>query len=82
MCIRDRNLLPKPFYQFILDAAYQNVGTNHIDVLTIAFARVDNILALKVVGGRERQEFRNRVTDIYKFRKKPNSSDEDAFIFT
>ena len=76
------NLLPKPFYQFVLDAAYQHVGIDQTELLTIALERVENILAIKVVGGREGQEFRNRITDIYEFRKRPDNSDKNTFIFT
>lgn len=64
------NLLTKPFTRFILDAAYLYVGTEQRSVLDVAFARVPNILAMKVVGGREGKEFRNRYTDIYESRRK------------
>jgi len=64
------NLLTKPFTRFILDAAYLYVGTEQRPVLDVAFARVPNILVMKVVGGREGKEFRDRFTDIYEFRKK------------
>jgi len=76
------NKLPKPFREFILDAAYLHVGTNQLEVLTVAFERVENIIAMKVVGGREGREFRNRFQDIYEFRKKENNSQRDTFIFT
>jgi len=74
------NLLTKPFTRFILDAAYLFVGTAQRSVLNVAFAKVPNILAMKVVGGREGKEFRNRFTDIYEFRKEKNSG-RDEFIF-
>lgn len=62
------NLLPKPLTQFILDAAYLNVGTDYSEIMKIAFARIKNIIALKVVGGREGLELRNQHTDIYELR--------------
>lgn len=64
------NLLTKPFTRFILDAAYLYAGTEHSAVLEVAFARVPNILAMKVVGGREGRQFRNSFSDIYEFRKR------------
>jgi hypothetical protein len=72
------NLLAKPFTQFLLDAAYLYVGTQHKAALNLAFLRFPTILALKVVGGSEGREFRNRSTDIYRFRKE---KDERSLFF-
>lgn len=63
------NLLTKPFTRFILDAAYLYAGTEQRSVLDVAFARVPNILAMKVVGGRGDRQFRDSFSDIYEFRK-------------
>jgi len=63
------NLLAKPFTRFLLDAAYLYAGTEHKAVVNLALLRVPTILSLKVVGGREGKEFRDRYTDIYRFRK-------------
>lgn len=76
------NMLPKPFYEFILDAAYLHIGTNQPSVLTVAFERVKKIIAMKVVGGRKGREFRNRLQDIYESRTKEDNSQRDTFIFT
>jgi len=70
------NLLPKPLTQFVLDAAYLNVGTDHSEILNIALTRVKNIIALKVTGGRAGQELRNLHTDIYESRYNGNDPDE------
>ena len=75
------NLLTKPFERFLIDAAYLFVGTDQTPVLDVAFARVPTILAMKVVGGREGKEFRDRFTDIYEFRKEKNS-EADGLIFS
>lgn len=66
------NRLAKPFSQFILDAAYQYVGTEQADVLQLALLKAREkgvILAMKVVGGREGREFRRRSNDIYENRR-------------
>ena len=49
-------LIPKSFDRFLLDAAYLFVGTSHKDVLALTKARVSTILAMKVVGSREKQD--------------------------
>lgn len=70
------NLLPKPLTQFILDAAYQNVGTDCSEIVKIAFARVENIIALKIAGGREGHKLRNQYKDIYESRHVGNDQKE------
>jgi len=47
------NKLPEPFYNFLLDAAYQNIGTDDPNVLKVAFLRIPEIIHIKVSGARE-----------------------------
>lgn len=48
--------MPRPLVRFLYDAAYLFVGTDHQDILDLTQARVETILSMKVVGGRERRQ--------------------------
>jgi len=73
------NKLARPFYNFLLDAAYQNIGTNDLNLLKIASLRIPNILALQVTGTAGDNEFRS-IDDL--FYGEIGSDDDDKIIFT
>lgn len=62
------NLIPKPFSRFLLDAAFLYVGTPNKNVIALTQARIPNILVMKIVGSREKDEKANRFNYIHESR--------------
>jgi hypothetical protein len=54
----DWNKIPAPFYNFLFDAAYQNLGTDDSKVLEVASLRIPTKLSLRVSGAKEFDNYR------------------------
>jgi len=50
------DLVPRPVTRFLYDAAYLFVGTDHKNILDLTCARIQTILSMKVVAGREKRQ--------------------------